>query len=431
MIRLKDTQYQNTAAFLGNAIRIAEYYGFTPLDSMQRNPAYVGSSNKRAILPLSKVESDISFARRDERALLSSARKCMSCLPTQVNLPSASVPGPVAAPHSGTLLAWRTLPSTAGIPSVSFELHIVGSTSAIAEALLIVVAGAIAEEAGIAERSLAINNIGSSDSSNRFVRDIGLYLRKHIESISPTLRPRAAVDPLGTLVQLIERGHPAAPRAPQAMEYLTEEERRKFWELLEYLEMFGLPYELNAHILGSRDCWSHSLFEMSANDPETGVRMPFAFGGRYDPLASRFARTPSSAAMVSITCEVRGKTRPFRSNVSSVARGKDEAQAQPAIYFAHLGGEARRRVLGVLEGLRRASIPVHQGLWYERIAEQMAAARTLAVPYILIMGHKEAMEGTILVREVATNSQDAIPLPELPNYLKRRRVGSWREGAHA
>src|SRR3989338_1627848 len=414
MIRLKDTQYQNTAAFLASAIRIAEYYGFSPLDEMPRAGVSAEGIPRRAILPLSKVESEVSFARRDERTLLSSARKCLACMPSHV-----------AGQHEGALLAWRTLGSTTGIPTVSLELHILGPSSAIAETLLIIVANAIAEEAGIKERALFINNIGSSDSSNRFVRDVGLYLRKHIESISPTLRPRAATDPLGTLVQLIGRGHPAAPRAPQAMEYLTEEERRKFWELLEYLEMFGLPYELNAHILGSRDCWSHSLFEISANDPETGARMPFAFGGRYAPLASRFARTPSSATMVSITCEVRGKTRVKRENR---ALGDE---AQPAIYFAHLGGEARHRVLGVLENLRRASIPVHQGLWYERIAEQMAAARTLAVPYILIMGHKEAMEGTILVREVATNSQDAIPLPELPNYLKRRRVGAWREGAHA
>ena len=425
MIRLKDTQYPNTAAFIGNAIRIAEYYGFAPLDGVPRSDASTNFANKRGVLPLSKIESAISFARRDERALLSSARKCLARLPMQVNLPSASATGPFAPPHSGTLLAWRTLMSTTGIPSVSFELHVVGSTSAIAEALLIVVANAIAEEAGIKERALAINNIGSSDSSNRFVRDVGLYLRKHIESISPTLRPRAAVDPLGTLVQLIERGHPAAPRAPQAMEYLTEEERRKFWELLEYLEMFGLPYELNAHILGSRDCWSHSLFEISATDSETGGRMPLAFGGRYDPLASRFARAPAFATMVSITCEVRGKTRVKRETKAP------QGEAQPAVYFAHLGSEARRRVLGVLENLRRASIPVHQGIWYERVAEQMSAARTLAVPYILIMGHKEAVEGTILVREVATNSQDAIPLPELPNYLKRRRIGAWRQEAHA
>src|SRR3989338_1047617 len=414
MIRLKDTQYQNTAAFLASAIRIAEYYGFSPLDEMPRAGVSAEGIPRRAILPLSKVESEVSFARRDERTLLSSARKCLACMPSHV-----------AGQHEGALLAWRTLGSTTGIPTVSLELHILGPSSAIAETLLIIVANAIAEEAGIKERALFINNIGSSDSSNRFVRDVGLYLRKHIESISPTLRPRAATDPLGALVQLIERGHPATPRAPQAMEYLTEDERRKFWEILEYLETFGLPYELNPHILRSRDCWSHSLFEISTMDAETGARMAIAFGGRYDPLVSRFARTPASATMISITCEVHGKTR-FKREVKA-----PQGEAQPAIYFAHLGGEARRRALSLLEGLRQANIPVHQGLWHDRIGEQMAAARRLAVPYILIMGHKEAVEGTILVREVATNSQDAIPLPELSNYLKRRRIGAWHAEARA
>lgn len=415
MIRLKDTRHPNTAAFLAGAIRIAEYYGFAPLDLLPRAQAHADGTARRAIAPLAKIESEISFARRDERALLSSARKCLSCLPTASS--AVRQPGQI----DQALLAWRTLGSASGIPSVSLELHVVGPSSSIAEAMLIVVANAITEESGIAERVLSINNIGSSDSSNRFVRDVGLYLRKHIESISPTLRPRAAVDPLGTLVQLIERGHPAAPRAPQAMEYLTEDERRKFWELLEYLEMFGLPYELNAHILGSRDCWSHSLFEISTVDQESGGRIPLAFGGRYDPLVSRFARAPASATMISITCEVRGKIRVKREMRAP------QGDAQPAIYFAHLGPEARRRSLSVLENLRHANIPVHQGLWFDRIAEQMAVARRLSVPYILIMGHKEAMEGTILVREVATNSQDAIPLPELPNYLKRRRVGTGRE----
>ena len=55
-------------------------------------------------------------------------------------------------------------------------------------------------------------------------------------------------------------------------------------------------------------------------------------------------------------------------------------------------------------------------------ALSLTAARNYATPYVLIMGHKEAIEGTILVREMATNSQDAIPLPELHNYLRRRKV---------
>jgi histidyl-tRNA synthetase len=398
MIRLKDTKHASTADFLAAAIRIAEYYGFTSLDEM-RTMRLSDADRKRTAV---KNETEINYARREERPLTIAARRCASC---------------VRSSPEG-FLAWRIVQGGSGMPSISLELHVVGTTSAIAEALLLVVGNAIAEEAGVKERRLSINNIGSFESSNRFVRDVSSYLRKHIETISPTLRPRAAEDPLGTLVQLIERGHPAAPRAPQAMEYLTEDERRKFWDFLEYLEVFGLPYELSPQVLGSRDCWSHSLYEISTVDEETGGNITIAFGGRYDPLASRFAVNSTPAAMISSNCEVRGKTRV-----------KPEVRGIPSMYFAHLGPEARRRVLVVLEMLRREEIPVHQSLLFDKIGDQMAQAKRLATPYILIMGYKEAMENTILVREVSTNSQEAVPLDELPGYLKRHRVGMWQIGS--
>ncbi|HEY4513886.1 MAG TPA: His/Gly/Thr/Pro-type tRNA ligase C-terminal domain-containing protein [Candidatus Paceibacterota bacterium] len=402
MLRLKDTRHPNTADFLDSAIRIAEYYGFKSLEETarreddKRDPT-VPKERRRPMPSAAECEAEMSFARRDERALVTSAKKCLSHVRA-----------------NDARLLWRvsagSLKERSSLPGMSLELHCIGSGGAIAEALLLVVADAIAAEAGIKQRILSINNIGSSDSSNRFVRDVGVYLRKHIESISPTLRPRMSQDPLGTLVALIERGHPAISRAPQSMEYLTEEERRRFWELLEYLEVFGLPYELNPQVLGSRDCWAHTLFEISTTDEESGARILLASGGRYDPLAVRFIPTP--AAMISVVCEIRGKSKV-----------KHVSSASPVIFFAHLGGEARRRALGVMEILRRSEIPVHQSLLYERIGEQMAAARQFAVPYILIMGHKEAMEGTILVREVTTNAQDAVPLPELPQYLRRRHIG--------
>ncbi len=411
MIRLKDTRHSNTAAFLNSAIAIAEYYGFTPLE--ETPPPREMRSAEALRLLTKKNDSEIMFARREERPLAVAARRCA-----------------IRARGSGSaMLTWRTSGGSAkersGIPAVALELHVVGNSSAIAEALLIVVTDAIAHEAGIARRVLSINNIGSPESSNRFVRDVSTYLRKHIESISPTLRPRAATDPLGTLIQLIERGHPGVMRAPQAMEYLTEEERRRFWEILEYLEAFGIPYELSPHVLGSRDCWAHSLYEISTIDEETGGHIPLAFGGRYDPLASRFARSYLPSAMISISCEIRG-----RIPAQTGPRAKRERPAPPSIYFAHLGPEARRRSLSIIETLRKENIPVHQGLLFDRIGEQMVIAQQRSVPYILIMGHKEAVEGTILVREVATNSQEAVPLPELTNYLRRHRMDTSKALVH-
>lgn len=390
MIQLKHTRHQSTAALIERAIRTAEYYGFTSLDARL-------TKGKHA-LPVQKTDT-MQIARKDEKALLQSAKLSLSAHRHQGEIP----------------LFWRVTKNAAGtrspLPSVTFELHVVGAPAAISEALLITVVNAIAEEAGIANRSLSINSIGSIESSNRFVRDVGHFLRKHIDSIAPALRPRAAQDPLGTLIQLFEKGHPAMPRSPQSVEYLTEEERRRFWDLLEYLEMSGIGYELHAGVLGSRDFWAHTLFEVSTLDPETNSRVAFASGGRYDPLATRLMGHPATAAVANITCEIRGK-----SAVPSVRK------VLPALYFAHLGAEARRRALPILETLRREGIAVEQSLMYERLQEQMDRAKGMKVSHLLIMGHKEAMEGTILVREVATNSQEAILIPDLPGYLRRQKV---------
>lgn len=389
MIQLKDTQLQNTAALVTAAIRTAEYYGFVPVEQ----------ALTRGRAQLKKQDFDIAFARRDERALMASARSGLSVLRKDKDVQ----------------LLWRLAKHQNGLrtttPCMTLELHVVGAPSAIAEALLILVVNAIAEEAGIQKRVLSINSLGSFESSNRFIRDVTTFLRKHTDTISPTLRPKAATDPLGTLIQLFEKGHPGTGRAPQSVEYLTEDERRRFWELLEYLEMSGISYELNSSILGSRDFWAHTLFELSSVDEETGVRSPFAHGGRYDPLAAKIAGEGTSAALAAISVEIRGKSA-----------YKPERRVLPALYFAHLGSEARRRALPVLELLRRAGISVEQSLMHERLHEQMERARGLKVSHLLIMGHKEAMEGTVLVREVATNSQEAIPVPELAGYLRRRKV---------
>lgn len=391
MLQLKDTRHQNTAALIDRAIQTAEYYGFTSLETAL-------ARGKRAPLSLDK-KTELLFARRDEKSFLASAKAVLL-----INKRDHEVP-----------LVWRVVKYPAGgrgqNPCMTLELHVLGAPTAIGEALLIVVANAIAEELGVTKRTLHINSIGSHESSNRFVRDVNSFLRKHLDSITPALRPRVANDPIGTLVQLFEKGHPAMPRAPQSVDYLTEEERRRFWELLEYLEISGISYELNSSVLGSRDLWSHTLFELAALDEATGTRTPFVFGGRYDPIASRLLSSPASAVVATVVTEIKGKSafRPTR-------------KTAPRLYFAHLGSEARRRVLPVLESLRRAGIAVEQSLMHERLHEQMERAKSTHVPYMLIMGHKEAMEGTVLVRDVSTNSQQSIAVGELPGYLRRQKV---------
>lgn len=373
------------------AARVAQFYGFVPFEEAPRGePSVLGQRS-------SKFDTkDILFARRDERLLVSAVKTCAIN-----NLGDRRQP---------TLL-WRLMPGERGV-ATAFELHAIGIPDAIAEGLLIGVTDAIATELGIAKRVVHINSIGSLESSARFTRDLANFLRKYGDDMPPQMRERIHVDPITVALSLADKGHPMLSRAPVSMDYLNEEERHHFWDVLEYLERAETYYELNPLVLGSRDCWSHTLFQMSQVDESAGTCTLFARGGRYDPLCARGTGAGASAVSVSIQLDT---TAPQKIKPTP---------AKPSLYFAHLGKEAKRHAIPALEILRRAQIPVYQSLIHDQIAPQMLDAKRLAVPWILVMGHKEAVEGTMLVRDVRMNAQDTVPLQELSTYLKRRRIGS-------
>lgn len=380
---------KNQNDLINRALRVAQYYGFVHFDD-----APTGGTNVLGPRSGKIDQRDISFVHRDERTLLSAVKTC-------------AIKG--LGDRRQPALLWRLMRG-ANPETAVLELHALGIPDAVAESLMIGVTNAIATDVGIEKRVVNINSMGSFESSARFVRDLTTFLKKYATDLPPHMRGMILEDPISSLLYIAEKGHPLLHRAPVSMDYLNEEERKRFWDVLEHLEFAGTFYELSPFVLGSRDCWSHTLFELSYVSPES-KRVPFARGGRYDQLCSRGAGPGASAVSVSIT--LGGK-------VPQKIKSKGP---NPSVYFAHIGREAKRRAIATLEILRTAGIPVHQSLMHEQLGPQMEHAKKLRVPWLLVMGHKEAMAGSLLVRDTFMNAQEEVFLPDLAGYLKRRRIG--------
>jgi histidyl-tRNA synthetase len=382
--------------FFKRAASVAEHYGFRPLSEIPKQPTSV---LKR---PAAKQEvAAFSPARPHEKSFLSFTR-----VATRQSIDLRRTPTFVYRNVS------VTRPSN-GIKQHAFELHALGIQSVIAEAMLISAAMAVATEMNIERPVVRINSIGGADSRARFLRDIVTYLKRHDELLPAQLRFTLGCDALGSLVRLVDKKHPIIEKMPSSMEYLNEEERRHLAELLEYLEINNIPYELSAHVVGSSDHWNHTLFEIASEDGTIHAR-----GGRYDTLAAREAGDGAFATGISFTWGTPDILKERKEPKGAARAGR----IPPQVYFAHLGPEAKRRSIGILEILRQARVPVYQSLAHEHMIDQMKEAQQLATPYLLIMGHKEAMEGTVLVREVRSNAQKAVPVPDLATYLRRRRL---------
>ncbi|MDP2593338.1 MAG: His/Gly/Thr/Pro-type tRNA ligase C-terminal domain-containing protein [bacterium] len=290
------------------------------------------------------------------------------------------------------------------------SLDVIGTAKPIAEAILIKVAYEILKENGRKNLVLHINSVGDRDSLQRFGRELSQFYRKKLSYLHPECIDMLKQDvfslfscPNKSCVTLRET-------APKSMNFLSENSREHFKEVLEFMEMLEMPYEIDNNLVGNRAISNHILFEIRGDELPEGGDSPLAVGMRHDSIARRVGiRKDLPSASVSIS--LRDKSEGSTHHISTFKK--------PLLYFAHLGFEAKLKSLGFIETLRQANIPFYQAFARDKISSQMAAAENLHVPFTIIMGYKEAMEGTVIVRNMATREQNVILLDKLIPYLRQ------------
>ncbi len=294
--------------------------------------------------------------------------------------------------------------------NINFSLHIIGSRESIAEAMVLKTALAIIERMGIKNTSVYINSIGDKDSSGKFARELGNYLKKHTELLGER-QELLREDVFRALEYVIRRRREIRTMIPKPADFLSIDSRRHLREVLEFLEVSELPYEIDDSLIGSRDCFSHTLFEIRNAVPDESEEedLPIARGGRYDELSKRMGKStiPAVGIIFSFNPEKRSLLRPTRI--------RDE---KPMVCFINVGFDAQVRSLNVADRLHKGRVAFYQPLLSGGLSDKLVKAEKLNIPYAIIMGQKEAMEGSVIVRDLRTRAQETIPLDLLVSYIK-------------
>ena len=97
-----------------------------------------------------------------------------------------------------------------------------------------------------------------------------------------------------------------------------------------------------------------------------------------------------------------------------------EAKARIKVFLVQLGDAPKRRSLGLIEGFRKAGIEIRSSLGRDSIKSQLRIAHRLGVKFALIFGQKEALDGTVILREMDTGIQETIPVERIVDEVKKR-----------
>ena len=74
--------------------------------------------------------------------------------------------------------------------------------------------------------------------------------------------------------------------------------------------------------------------------------------------------------------------------------------------------------LSVIEILRRSKVPIAHSLSKDSLSTQLGIAEKTNIPYAMILGQKEVIDNTVIIRDMRTHSQDVVDLTKLAEHLK-------------
>lgn len=367
------------------ANEVASYYGFGLIE-----PPII---NKGDIHKIKVLLQNEPLHRRDYFANLPEKKAAILRLYEEKNM--ANLPQPVMFCFSDKL------------DGKYFNLEILGCAKAISEATIIQTALAILREQGYHDLYVNINSLGDRESANRFFRELGNFCRKHSDTLPADCRSAIKCDASEFFHCHGEKFEALLEETPKSVASLSELAKIHFKEVLEYLEALDIPYRINNALLGIHQIVTHTIFEIrdlkSENDDG-----PLAFGFRYNAVARKIGMKKEIPAL-GVTIAVKKTTD------KKLSAGKTK---KPSVFFAQIGAEAKLQSLKIIEMLRQARIDICQSLSKDKISSQMAVAENLKVPYIIIMGQKEALESAVIVRNMFNRSQTVVPIPKLADYLK-------------
>jgi histidyl-tRNA synthetase len=292
------------------------------------------------------------------------------------------------------------------------DLEILGSSGAIAEASLIQAARAMMELEGFENTRVEINSIGDRDSIARFVRELIAYYRKNMNDMSAEARQMFKRDPFELLSYHDESVLELNAGAPRSLDFLTEISRRHLEEVLEYLETLKIPYVINNGLLGNRKYCTETIFTIvnTETGAKSGSQKILAVGARYNSLSKRVGMKRDLQG-VGISILIKESRNGLRKPLLKLKR--------PIASFIQLGLESKLISLDIVERLRQVKIPLYLSLAKDRLGAQVSSVEKYHTPYVIVMGKKEAVDRTAIVRRTDTHAQDIVSIENLPKYMQK------------
>lgn len=291
-----------------------------------------------------------------------------------------------------------------------FGIESIGAKSPGIDAEAIALGIEIVRRMGISSVKVCINTLGDDASRSAYRTALKEYFTPHIEELCGDCKRRLEQNPLRILDCKVDADNPLLHNAPRLSDYLNEESRDYFNQVLAHLDALGIAYEIDDRLVRGLDYYTHTVFEVKSTRPDSGAQSTIFAGGRYDHLVEYFGGPELSGMGFAIGLE--------RLIALAEEEGWTPSESTDADVYVMAAGNAGTAPLAIGETLRKAGYVTDVNLLGRSMKAQFKSADRSKAPVIIIAGESELAEGKVNVKDKIHDFQTTVKLDAVTETVK-------------
>lgn len=292
-----------------------------------------------------------------------------------------------------------------------FGFEIIGEDDPIRDAQTILIMERIGDELGL-KRVININSIGCPECRKTYKNLLVEYYEDRYQKLCKDCKRRIKINPLRVLDCKEEKCAMVANGAPQTIDHLCTSCHNHFKSVLEYLDELELEYVLNPNLVRGLDYYTRTVFEIRLESAQAGQNA-LGGGGRYDYLVEELGGRPTPCVGAAFGLE-RVIQELKNKNIKVSEKNKIK------IFVVQLGDLGKKKSLKLFRDLEKNGIRSEESLGKGSLKAQLKTADDKGVECALIIGQKEAIDGTVIIRDMKSGIQEIVDYGKIIKEVKKR-----------
>ncbi len=293
-----------------------------------------------------------------------------------------------------------------------FGFELLGASDPATDAQMISLAYSLCKSLHLADCAILVNSIGCRSCRPKLKVALKDFFSKKKAVLCEDCKRRLETNPFRILDCKNKICQKFTSQTPPLIDQLCIKCKDHFKQVLEFLDEAEVPYDLEPTLVRGLDYYTKTCFEVVLKSDLTRQNS-LGGGGRYDELIKLYGGPNTPAIGMAFGVE----------RIIDILK-KQKVQIKEAkktqIFIAQLGKKAKKRAVNLLDLLQGEGISVRAALAKSGLRSQLKMANKLDAAITVIIGQREVVDGTAIIRDMKEGAQEVVEQEEVLDRVKRK-----------